>query len=109
MRAGEAGDSADLGLTSQFGRSQGSVRAIPLGPELLHDRWSGDHDRKARADAVKGEADQGQHLVRHRGDRGRRLDARGRARSEEHTSELQSLMRISFAVFCLKKNIITYK
>src|SRR3546814_7545228 len=28
--------------------------------------------------------------------------ARGFARSEEHTSELQSLMRISYAVFCLK-------
>src|SRR3546814_9105767 len=27
----------------------------------------------------------------------------GRMRSEEHTSELQSLMRISYAVFCLKK------
>src|SRR3546814_7131724 len=30
---------------------------------------------------------------------------RGGDRSEEHTSELQSLMRISYAVFCLKKNI----
>src|SRR3546814_6894853 len=30
------------------------------------------------------------------------LDAFGK-RSEEHTSELQSLMRISYAVFCLKK------
>src|SRR3546814_3396952 len=30
------------------------------------------------------------------------------ARSEEHTSELQSLMRISYAVFCLKKKKITY-
>src|SRR3546814_5628017 len=29
--------------------------------------------------------------------------ARAEARSEEHTSELQSLMRISYAVFCLKK------
>src|SRR3546814_8070387 len=29
--------------------------------------------------------------------------ARPRTRSEEHTSELQSLMRISYAVFCLKK------
>src|SRR3546814_9972618 len=29
------------------------------------------------------------------------------ARSEEHTSELQSLMRISYAVFCLKKKNIT--
>src|SRR3546814_7692055 len=30
-----------------------------------------------------------------------------RVRSEEHTSELQSLMRISYAVFCLKKKRIT--
>src|SRR3546814_3517284 len=34
---------------------------------------------------------------------GQRLDALGPARSEEHTSGLQSLMRISSAVFCLKK------
>src|SRR3546814_3220958 len=41
-----------------------------------------------------------------------RLDAKsgdticiGSDRSEEHTSELQSLMRISYAVFCLKKKI----
>src|SRR3546814_10886992 len=32
---------------------------------------------------------------------GRMMDA-AEARSEEHTSELQSLMRISYAVFCLK-------
>src|SRR3546814_6172326 len=31
-----------------------------------------------------------------------------RARSEEHTSELQSLMRISYAVFCLKKKKEAY-
>src|SRR3546814_7552849 len=31
------------------------------------------------------------------------LHAQQRARSEEHTSELQSLLRISYAVFCLKK------
>src|SRR3546814_1175964 len=43
--------------------------------------------------------------------RGRAFDHRlvwhqrcpARSRSEEHTSELQSLMRISYAVFCLKK------
>src|SRR3546814_10593432 len=34
---------------------------------------------------------------------GWRGDGRRSARSEEHTSELQSLMRISYAVFCLKK------
>src|SRR3546814_1874796 len=33
----------------------------------------------------------------------RDLGAIGTRRSEEHTSELQSLMRISYAVFCLKK------
>src|SRR3546814_21084027 len=32
-----------------------------------------------------------------------RADAERLTRSEEHTSELQSLMRISYAVFCLKK------
>src|SRR3546814_13811110 len=32
---------------------------------------------------------------------------RRRGRSEEHTSELQSLMRISYAVFCLKKKKLT--
>src|SRR3546814_7729819 len=38
------------------------------------------------------------------GHRHRMLDNRVQAmRSEEHTSELQSLMRISYAVFCLKK------
>src|SRR3546814_9677840 len=35
--------------------------------------------------------------------------ARGARRSEEHTSELQSLMRISYAVFCLKKKKIQTK
>src|SRR3546814_9872275 len=36
-----------------------------------------------------------------------RLDARRQIRSEEHTSELQSLMRNSYAVFCLKKKKTT--
>src|SRR3546814_10180939 len=39
---------------------------------------------------------------RHRLDRGI-VGKRAEVRSEEHTSELQSLMRISYAVFCLKK------
>src|SRR3546814_10527866 len=36
------------------------------------------------------------------------LQALAWIRSEEHTSELQSLMRISYAVFCLKKTTIGY-
>src|SRR3546814_2270199 len=35
------------------------------------------------------------------------VDSAGTLRSEEHTSELQSLMRISYAVFCLKKKTKT--
>src|SRR3546814_10303612 len=38
-----------------------------------------------------------------------RVDAVDGVRSEEHTYELQSLMRISYAVFCLKKKNITQK
>src|SRR3546814_9161333 len=38
---------------------------------------------------------------------GAEASARIHSRSEEHTSELQSLMRISYAVFCLKKK--TYR
>src|SRR3546814_2945395 len=37
------------------------------------------------------------------------LAVRPHRRSEEHTSELQSLMRISYAVFCLKKKKKHYK
>src|SRR3546814_4638284 len=50
-------------------------------------------------------AEHGQHMLqRVEGEIG--VDRFGAiARSEEHTSELQSLMRISYAVFCLKKKI----
>src|SRR3546814_7891002 len=37
------------------------------------------------------------------------MGGEGSKRSEEHTSELQSLMRISYAVFCLKKKNINSK
>src|SRR3546814_1915366 len=38
----------------------------------------------------------------------REYDDIAKSRSEEHTSELQSLMRISYAVLCLKKKTKTY-
>src|SRR3546814_5215524 len=47
----------------------------------------------ARADAA----------VRRKHDESRPVRITAEIRSEEHTSELQSLMRISYAVFCLKK------
>src|SRR3546814_3466452 len=72
------------------------------------------HDRAARRPGV-GQADEAEGLARpnddffgearqvDRGDRGRGAKFEREVRSEEHTSELQSLMRTSYAVFCLKK------
>src|SRR3546814_3859099 len=54
-----------------------------------------------RVDEVQRETGEGSHGA---GDVGDDEDL-GLGRSEEHTSELQSLMRISYAVFCLKKKI----
>src|SRR3546814_10764774 len=59
-------------------------------------RWMDKHQWRGRQDSCRG-------AWRHtkvglRGERRNLLD-----RSEEHTSELQSLMRSSYAVFCLKK------
>src|SRR3546814_6555818 len=48
--------------------------------------------RRGTVDRAFGGREEGRPIVRH-----------ARGRSEEHTSELQSLMRISYAGFCLKK------
>src|SRR3546814_5202780 len=52
--------------------------------------------------ALEMQAAAGQRVQRARAQHRRDMRQR-RDRSEEHTSELQSLMRISYAVFCLKK------
>src|SRR3546814_19460451 len=57
--------------------------------------------RSGRVGDGHGVGDQAARLI-HRGGVGRLVHHDG-GRSEEHTSELQSLMRISYAVFCLKK------
>src|SRR3546814_10418036 len=63
------------------------------------------HDHHCDA-ARETDQDQASHifrLVREEDDREREHQHRPDDRSEEHTSELQSLMSISYAVFCLKK------
>src|SRR3546814_5760294 len=55
--------------------------------------------RSAVGEHVRGRVAAREHL----GAQGAQLAARVELRSEEHTSELQSLMRISYAVFCLNK------
>src|SRR3546814_5737499 len=63
----------------------------------------------ATDDFLAGHIDDGRFAARVRGLADRDIDARiwgfrkHSSRSEEHTSELQSLMRISYAVFCLTK------
>src|SRR3546814_218261 len=80
--------------------AQGSVQRVLL--RLPFDRWLAyDPVKDARSSVtVHAEVGSGDGTVR-------RCTIRGEAiyplRSEEHTSELQSLMRISYAVFCLKK------
>src|SRR3546814_6616982 len=53
-------------------------------------------------------ADQDPARARTAGAGGMNAPTAPRLRSEEHTSELQSLMRISYAVFCLKQKPKTY-
>src|SRR3546814_3697721 len=60
------------------------------------------HDGNYFADAATLDRIEGEGRVAFRYADGVNGSARG-IRSEEHTSELQSLMRISYAVFCLKK------
>src|SRR3546814_9623714 len=57
--------------------------------------------------ARRGDADRLRGAYRGAAARYRPRDGRPVGRSEEHTSELQSLMRISYAVFCLKKKKTT--
>src|SRR3546814_2355681 len=79
----------------------GALRRAHLGARLPRPGDPGaqvpDRQLQGSAAAARGED----------GGSGRAARLRGRRRrSEEHTSELQSLMRISYAVFCLKKKII---
>src|SRR3546814_9646650 len=96
-RSGELGDrGADIARTED----------AQHGPLLL--RWEegrniGNAHRKRTAGQPHTKARK-QHLREGRGiGKQEGGDRRRQHRSEEHTSELQSLMRISYAVFCLKK------
>src|SRR3546814_2647850 len=64
-----------------------ALRRTPINPALFRPNW---RSSSATASPPRSAADT------------RRCPPRS-TRSEEHTSELQSLMRISYAVFCLKK------
>src|SRR3546814_3629234 len=85
------------------GRIGGGIGTVRDGAARVVDRGFGGAER-----VVGRGVDVADALVRGRfgvgGDRGTGMSPSFiRDRSEEHTSELQSLMRISYAVFCLKK------
>src|SRR3546814_959691 len=77
-----------------------STRTDTLFPYTTLFRSSGDSAVSAARKAAPAEAD-----ARISTPGKRHILAEPAPRSEEHTSELQSLMRISYAVFCLKKTI----
>src|SRR3546814_833601 len=81
----------DLALPQALGPG----RAHVVGSHHLEHRSTGHAGRQGRGDA--GQRERREYQV------AELLDAARYERSEEHTSELQSLMRISYAVFCLKK------
>src|SRR3546814_8656697 len=62
------------------------------------------HDLRAQLEAIRSSRwfDAAWYLDAYPDVRDAGMDPAGHYRSEEHTSELQSLMRISYAVFCLK-------
>src|SRR3546814_4387002 len=80
------------------------ARVIALQLAALRKAFERLHQIKAGADDGRVVAGRDQLRMRHRRVAQRGENARfTQHRSEEHTSELQSLMRISYAVFCLKK------
>src|SRR3546814_9794907 len=69
----------------------------------LADRREGEGGRDRPHQDEDAEVKRGRHLMLAEEER-----RPGEVRSEEHTSELQTLLRISYAVFCLKKKKHTY-
>src|SRR3546814_6529504 len=76
-------------------------RSVGAARYLAHRQRCAEADAHRLQRARPAQEDRGR--IRPAGPRAGGRTAAGRHRSEEHTSELQSLMRISYAVFCLKK------
>src|SRR3546814_4679746 len=94
VRSGRGGEADRDAAIHRLGRRRAPVRA--RGPEALHlVELPG-----PRLGAFRPGPAAGPRL----GDLAARVRAEGLRGSEEHTSDLQSLMRISYAVFCSKKN-----
>src|SRR3546814_8730849 len=91
-----------------YGKQILSLLRLPISPRP-HNFVAGRDDRSCRSSAELRIDRQARDIPAHE----QRAAVYVRLRSEEHTSELQSLMRISYAVFCLHKknkfNELTHK
>src|SRR3546814_6502225 len=86
------------------GRGRGRLRRRATGdPAVSADGASASPRRCGSGRTAVGDPRRGRVLFQGRKRGARVAEPARRNRSEEHTSELQSLMRISYAVFCLKK------
>src|SRR3546814_6566394 len=90
------------GHAFEVGTEKHEIRRLP--PDVRRaPRRDGDMRRDQRGRVVEAVPDH-QRLAPSRGER-REAGGFLRGRSEEHTSELQSLMRTSYSVFCLKNKL----
>src|SRR3546814_10117501 len=88
------GDAVRIGHQRKAGHLQRICAVCRSGAQYLRPR-----EAQRRQRSADGRGERGFHRARLQGDEA----VQPTMRSEEHTSELQSLMRISYAVFCLKK------
>src|SRR3546814_7860275 len=84
-------DHGRMGMAEHQGAGAADVIDVPAAAQILDPRPLAPADRKAQIP--------GQRIA---AEAAARQDAVGKLRSEEHTYELQSIMRIAYAVFCLK-------
>src|SRR3546814_9475157 len=90
-------------LTLQYGQTVAIDRADGPGSAEIDNDTSQHKGKNAQSPLNDAAREPRQQRVACHQQRGRHDRCRYKLRSEEHTSELQSLMRISYAVFCLKK------
>src|SRR3546814_10158769 len=95
------GAGAHVGAKHFLGHQGARVEPAAVEPQRLRIGNVGAESRRLRVRQIVGDRRLPGHAAPHRGKAG--IDEAVHLRSEEHTSELQSLMRISYAVFCLKK------
>src|SRR3546814_2502224 len=84
---------SDKASKERLEKLTGEIGELEAKSAALTAQWQAEKDKLAGAQKLKEKLDQARS----------ELEIAQRERSEEHTSELQSLMRISYAVFCLKK------